>query len=79
MSELERNPHVPAPTPHKILGPASTGEESQEAPVQLACGLAFPEAARAGTRVPVLSREHLPQLEKIQEVLRSMRDEAHFL
>ena len=28
--------------------------------------------------VPVVSREHLPQLEKIQEVLPSMRDEAHF-
>ena len=28
--------------------------------------------------VPVGSREHLPQLEKIQEVLPSRRDEAHF-
>ena len=28
--------------------------------------------------VPVLSREHLPQHEKIQEVLPSRRDEAHF-
>ena len=28
--------------------------------------------------VPVLSREHLPQVEKIQEVLPSRRDEAHF-
>ena len=28
--------------------------------------------------VTVGSREHLPQLEKIQEVLRSRRDEAHF-
>ena len=28
--------------------------------------------------VPVASREHLPQLEKIQEVLLSRRDEAHF-
>ena len=28
--------------------------------------------------VPVLSREHLPQLQKIQEVLPSRRDEAHF-
>ena len=28
--------------------------------------------------VPVASREHLPQLEKIQEVLPSRRDEAHF-
>ena len=28
--------------------------------------------------VPVISREHLPQLEKIQEVLPSRRDESHF-
>ena len=28
--------------------------------------------------VPVVSREHLSQLEKIQEVLPSRRDEAHF-
>ena len=28
--------------------------------------------------VPVVSREHLPQLEKIHEVLPSRRDEAHF-
>ena len=28
--------------------------------------------------VPVVSREHLPQLEKIQEVLPSRRDEAQF-
>ena len=30
------------------------------------------------SEVPVLSREHLPQLEKIQEVLPSRRDEALF-
>ena len=29
--------------------------------------------------VPVVSREHLQQLEKIQEVLPSRRDEARFL
>ena len=29
-------------------------------------------------QVPVLSRDHLSQLEKIQEVLPSRRDEAHF-
>ena len=36
---------------------------------------------RPAERVPevhVVSREHLPQLEKIQEVLPSRRDEAHF-
>ena len=30
------------------------------------------------TEVPVISREHLPKLEKMQEVLTSRRDEAHF-
>ena len=30
------------------------------------------------SEVPVVSREHLTQLEKIQEVFPSMRDEAHF-
>ena len=29
--------------------------------------------------IPVISREHLPQLEKFQEVLLFRRDEAHFL
>ena len=28
--------------------------------------------------VPIVSREHLPQFEKIQKVLTSRRDEAHF-
>ena len=31
-----------------------------------------------GPKVPVVSREHQPQLEKIQEVLPSRRDKAHF-
>ena len=48
MSALEANPQVPALTPHKILGLGITGEESQEAPEQLAWGLAFREATRAG-------------------------------
>ena len=78
MSALETNPQVPEPAPHNILGPASTGEESREAPEQLAWGQAFPDATRAGPGIHVVSREHLPQLEKIQEVLSSRRDEAHF-
>ena len=48
MSSLERNPQFPGPTPHKVLGPAPKGEESREAREQLAWGLAFPEATRAG-------------------------------
>ena len=78
MSALERNPQVTALTPHKFLGPASTSEESREAPEQLAWGLAFLEATRAVPEVPVVSRELLPQLEKIPEVFPSRRDEAHF-
>ena len=54
------------------------GEESRKALEQLAWGMAFPEATRAGPEDPVVSRERLPQLEKIQEVLPSRRDEAHF-
>ena len=54
------------------------GHVSQEGPEQLAWGMAFPEAISAGPEVPVVSREHWPQLEKIQEVLPSRRDEAHF-
>ena len=48
------------------------------APEKLAWGLAFPEATKQVPEVPVVSGEHLPQLEKIQEVLPSRRDEAHF-
>ena len=49
MSALERNPQVPEQTPHKVLGPGIRGEESREAPEQLVCGPAFPDATRAGS------------------------------
>ena len=38
----------------------------------------FLRPAERVPEVPVVSREHLPQLAKIQEVLPSRRDEAHF-
>ena len=38
----------------------------------------FPRPPERVPEVPVLSREHLPQLNKIQEVLPSRRDEANF-
>ena len=38
----------------------------------------FPRPPERVPEVPVLSREHLPQLQKIQEVFPSRRDEAHF-
>ena len=78
MSALERNPKVLAPTPHKILGPGIDGRGIREAPEQLARGLAFLRPPERVPEVPVVSREHLPQLEKIQEVLPSRRDEAGF-
>ena len=37
------------------------------------------EPPERGPEGPVVSREHLPQLENIQEVLPCRRDEAHFL
>ena len=56
-----------------------TGEESREAPEQLAWGLAFLRPPERVPEVPVVSPEHLPQLEKIQEVLPSRRaEEGHW-
>ena len=43
----------------------SIGEESLEAPKQLEWGLAFSEPAERVPEVPVVSLEHLLQLEKI--------------
>ena len=58
--------------------PASTGEESQEDPEQLTGDWPFLEPQERVPEVPIVSREHLPQLEKIQEGHPSRRDEAHF-
>ena len=54
------------------------GEESEEAPEQLAWGLAFPEPPERVSLVLGVSREHRAKLEKFQEVLPSRRDETHF-
>ena len=78
MSALERNPQVPAPTPHKVLGPASTGEESREAPSNSHGEWPFLRPPERVVEVTVVSRQQLPYLEKIQEVVPSRRDEAHF-
>ena len=48
MSALERNPQVPAPTPQQVLGPSIDGRGIPRGPRELAWGLAFPEATRAG-------------------------------
>ena len=77
MSAMARNPQVPAPTPHKVLGTGIDGTGIREATEQLTWGLAFPPSERV-PEVPDVSLDHLPKLEKTQEVLPSRRDEAHF-
>ena len=48
MSALERNPQVPAPIPHKVLGPGIDKRGIPRCPRPTRWGLAFPEATRAG-------------------------------
>ena len=73
-----KNPQVPAPTTQG-LRPWHRRERNPERPPSNSHGdwpfLRPPERVPV---VPVVSREHLLQLEKIQEVLPSRRDEAHF-
>ena len=61
------------------LRPRHRRERNPERPLSISHGdwpfLRPPEQVH---EVPVVSREHLPQLEKIQEVLPSRRDEARF-
>ncbi|KXB92645.1 hypothetical protein HMPREF3191_00674 [Veillonellaceae bacterium DNF00626] len=61
------------------LRPRHQRERNSERPPRNSHGdwpfLRPPERVPEG---PVVCREHLPQLEKIQEVLPSRRDEAHF-
>ena len=58
--------------------PASPGEESREAPSNSHGDWPILRPPERVPEVPVVSRQHLPQLEKMQEVLTSRRDEAHF-
>ena len=65
---------------HKGLSPQHRRERNPVSlPEQLEWVLAFPRPPERVPEVPVVSQEHLPQLEKIQEVLPSRRDEALFL
>ena len=63
----------------KVLRPQHRRERNPERPPSNSHGdwpsLRPPERV---PEVPFVSREHLPQLGKIQEVLPSRRDEAHF-
>ena len=79
ISAQERNPQVPAPTPHKVLGPGIDGRGIPRGSRAYSHGdWRFLRPPERVPEVPVLSREHQPQLEKIPEVLTSRRDEAHF-
>ena len=61
------------------LRPRHRGERNPERPPSNSPGdWPFLRPPERVPEVPVVSREHLPQLEKIQEVLPSRRDEAHF-
>ncbi|XDA79814.1 hypothetical protein R6Z07F_009812 [Ovis aries] len=61
------------------LRPRHRRESNPERPPRNSPGdWPFLRPAERVPEVPVVSREHLPQLEKIQEVLPSRRDEAHF-
>ena len=62
----------------KSKAPASTAEESREPPSNSNGDWPFLMPPERDREVPVVSREHLLQLEKIQEVLPYRRDEAHF-
>ena len=68
--------------PHRLhtrhWAPASTGEESREAPEQLAWGWPFLSPPERVPEYPLVSPEHLPLLEIIQEVFPSRRYDAHF-
>ena len=75
---MESNPQVPAPTLHKILGPGIDGRGILSVPEQLAWDWPSMRPPERVPEVAVVSRKHLPHLDKIQEVLPSRRDEAHF-
>ena len=63
----------------KGLRPLHRQERNPERPSSNSHGAwPFLRAPERVPEVPVVIREHLPQLEKIQEVLPSRRDKAHF-
>ena len=63
----------------KDLRPRHRRERNPERPASNSDGdWPFLRPAERVPEVPVVGREHLPKLDKIQEVLPSRRDEAHF-
>ncbi|KAI4580656.1 hypothetical protein MJG53_010198 [Ovis ammon polii x Ovis aries] len=87
---LQKNPkiHVSTGVESSLSGPDSTqglrprhgwGRNPERPPSNSHGDWPFLRSPERVPEVPIVSRQHLPQLEKIQEVLPSRRDEAHFL
>ena len=89
LRRLQKNPKIHVGTGEESSGsstnstqglrPRHRRERNPERPPSNSHGVwPFLRPPERVTEVPVVSREHLPQLEKIQEVLPSRRDEADF-
>ena len=89
LGRLQKSPQIHVSTgeeysgsgPHSTegLGPRHLPVRNPERPSSNSHGdWSFLRPTERVPEVPVVSREHLPQLEKIQSVLPSRRDEAHF-
>ena len=89
LGRLQKNPKIQVSTGQEFsgYGPDSTQDlrprhrqewNPERRPSNLHGDWPFLRPLERVPEVPVISREHLQQLEKIQEVLPSRRDEAHF-
>ena len=89
LGRLQKNPQIHVSTGEESSGsgtdstrdliPRHRRERNPERPPSNTLGdWPFLRPPERVPEVPVGSREHLPQLEKMQEVLPSRRDEAHF-
>ena len=89
LGRLQKHPKIHVSTAKEFSGsgtdstqglrPRHRRERNPERPPSNSHGdWPFLRPPERGPEVPVVSREHLSQLEEIQEVLPSRRDEAHF-
>ena len=89
LGRLQKSPQIHVSTGEEYSGsgtgstqdlrPRHRRERNPERPPNNSLGdWSFQRPPERVPEVPVVSREHLPQLENIQEVLPSRRDEAHF-
>ena len=89
LGRLQKNPKIHVSTGEESSGsgtdstqglrPRHRRERNPERPPSNSHGdWPFLRPSERVSELPVVSREHLPYLEKIQEVLPSRRDEAHF-